>query len=851
MKKIYWGLCALLSFGFYSCGQDDTQNIEGQGYIEVQVSADKKLVSGRSNGLSRGDAPDTGDFSLSVVSESGGVVASCDKYSDFKPLTVQAGTYVIHAWYGDTLSEGFDALSYAGSEKVLVKRKETTEAVVTCTISKALVYIDYTDDFKKYFPTYSASVSTAKGNKVAYSADEARAAYFVPGQLNVFLNVKKQNAEKSVELNPKTFTAEARHEYHLTMDVDASTATLSVSFTDETGKQETVDIDVSDEALNAPAPVLTANGFTSGETLEIVEGFPENGSYNLYLNAQGGVEKLNLTAQSAWWTSKGYPETQELVGLNLSNGQSWNGCLRLIGLSENRDKIAGVEFLYNTDGTLSGLLSKLSCSGTADEEHTFTFIATDKLTKVSEPVVLKVRTLSDQLAIQASGDAQFGGNELGLTITVRGASEDDVKSRFAYYYKGVDATGFTKLSQSAVSVEKGNGENEWNVTLKLSGESFAPGNLQVKVVSPAGHSQTLDYTVAPDLVLSYDSEGDIWAKKAILQLKPRNSGTFSSKNVKFQYQSGDTWGELTHTATDGGYVVTGLTPGTAYTVREVYTVGSESYVSNTVTFTTEAATQIPNSDFETWSSEKVWEKTIFLSGGEKIYSYYPYSGSSEAWWNTLNGITTQSQSGVASWYYCAYPGTMPTNASEVHTATWHLNNHDGKSLSTASHGGNAAAEIATVGYGANNWSDFSHNTSNRQAGQLYIGTFDSSSKEPTYGHAFTSRPLSVGFYYRFYSYNNETTKAYAQVLDKDGNVIASGELKITSDTDTYTLGTIALDYTNTTAKAASLSIVFMSTDAESPATKDIQGSKGAVGNGYGDSRHIGSIFTVDDVTLNY
>ena len=40
------------------------------------------------------------------------------------------------------------------------------------------------------------------------------------------------------------------------------------------------------------------------------------------------------------------------------------------------------------------------------------------------------------------------------------------------------------------------------------------------------------------------------------------------------------------------------------------------------------------------------------------------------------------------------------------------------------HGGNTAMEIATVGYGANNWSDFSHNTQYRERGELFIGTYD-------------------------------------------------------------------------------------------------------------------------------
>ena len=584
--------------------------------------------------------------------------------------------------------------------------------------------------------------------------------------------------------------------------------------------------------------------------LEYVEGFlptdnGNNGKYDMYLHStSNAIKRVDFTAQSAWWTAQGLPETQEFVSLNQPNDSEWGTPQKgivLTGLATPRN-IAGIDFTH--------MLAAISCQGTDDEEHSFTVSVTDDMTRASEPTTLKVRTLSDRLSAQKDGEALFGDNKLNIKVNLRGASEENIKENLYYYFKQEGDAAFTKLNQPVSEAQKADGEDEWNAALELPGVSFAAGALQLKVVSPAGHSQTLDYTVAPDLVLSYNNEGDIWAKKAVLQLKPRNKGSFSTAYVKFQYKDGDAWKEIAYNYKENeGFILTGLNAATTYTVREVYTINSDTYASNELSFTTEAASQVDNGGFETWKSAKVWENTIWLSGGEKIYSYYPYS--SNGWWETANGITTQSQSGVASWYYCAYPGTMPTNASETHTATWHLNNHDGKSLATSAYKGNTAAEIATVGYGANNWSAAGHNTDHRQAGLLYIGTFDTSSKQPKYGHSFTSRPESVSFYYRFYSYNNETTKAYARLFDKDGNAIGYGELKISKATDIYTLGNIAINYTNKTAKAASITIVFMSTDAESPATKDIQGSKGAWNAGYGDSRHIGSILTVDEVTLNY
>ena len=74
--------------------------------------------------------------------------------------------------------------------------------------------------------------------------------------------------------------------------------------------------------------------------------------------------------------------------------------------------------------------------------------------------------------------------------------------------------------------------------------------------------------------------------------------------------------------------------------------------------------------------------------------------------------------------------------------------------------------------------------------------------------------------------------------------------KIVVPTNEFQLGKIELDYTQQ-KRIKNITIVFLSTDSNNPATKPVKGSDGAWGKGYGDSRHIGSILTVDDVELIY
>lgn len=169
-----------------------------------------------------------------------------------------------------------------------------------------------------------------------------------------------------------------------------------------------------------------------------------------------------------------------------------------------------------------------------------------------------------------------------------------------------------------------------------------------------------------------DNPGDVWAKKAVFHVYNETA----LADIKLQKQQGGSWMDVT-TEVNGSYGLTAK--GLESSSVKLRAVKGKEY-SNSVDIVTEEELQIPNSDFEQWSVQEVWYQTIFMSGGEHIYSYYLSGGSSEdKWWSTFNDMTTQQQSGVASWYYCAYPGTMPTNASEMHTATWHWNNHGGTS----------------------------------------------------------------------------------------------------------------------------------------------------------------------------
>lgn len=833
LKKRVILIYSLLSLILVSCAKEDTTKNNGMGTFTMKLNATSEVIGlnekSRAEEAGEGETlilPDVNDFSVSI-SSLGEQVCGWSSYKDMREEEMpelRVGTYQVKAWYGDVSKEGFELPYFEGNQEFSIKKNETTPVEVTCYLGNAQVKVNYTDEFKSYFSDYSAVIATSLGNEVEYVKDETRAAYFSPGELIAKVKVKKSGQSTENVYQVKVFEAKARHIYLLTLDVEAGSATMTVSFSDDVAGEE-VRFDVSDAALNSPAPYFKANGFTESVPFQSIEGAEPKEQVTAYVNAVAGIQSCRLTTTSGFLSGKGWPDVVDLAAPGKYASILTEMGLETKGLEGNRDQMAQVNF--------TKLIKNLPTGG----NHIFKLEATDVYGKVSDtPLVLTVTPQGCEFAVAAtSTEAPFYGNTCQVNVSFKDGNPANVHFQLA---EGKQDLEFVRAEE----LPSEEGLKVYTVYLKAPETVKFINPFKVSASYLSYIKETGELPVSMGILV--DNPGDVWAKKAVFHVYNETA----LADIKLQRQQGDVWTDVT-TESSGSYslVAKGLDSGTSLKLRAVK---GEEY-SNSVDITTEEELQVPNSDFEQWSVQEVWYKTIFLSGGEHIYSYYPYTTSSEdRWWSTFNDMTTQQQSGVASWYYCAYPGTMPTNASEMHTATWHWNTYGGTSLSTGAYQGNVAAEIATVGYGSNNWLNGSHETDNRQAGYLYLGTFNRDTQEKNMTHTFTSRPDVVQFYYKFYSYNGETTKAYAKLYDANRNVIGEGELKITQAVDTYTLGVINISYPQK-EKASYMELVFMSTDATSPGTKDIQGSKGALNAGYGDSRHVGSILTVDDVKLIY
>lgn len=838
MNKNYLMLLALVALGLSACRSDE-RTPSGGGYLAVRVAADNEVVSAASR--AEGDRiPDVGDFSLSITKENGELVSKWDKFSDYdaEATVVPVGAYTVSASYGDATTEGFDGLSYAGSTTANVAEGETTDVTIDCTINKARVSISYTDAFKSYFTSYSAYISSSRGNKIDYTADETRAAYFTPGNLDVYLNVTRPGVSGSVALKVKTLAAEVKHEYRLTMDVDAGTSTLNIIFNDDPESTQNVEFNISDAALNAPAPTIVAHGFTSGEAMEVVEGGSVEGTLQAYLNAPSGLAGCELVTSSAALKAQGWPEKVDLMALSAEDQQKLTELgLVMKGLGSTHDKIATVEF--------QNVVPYLYCTGDGNEEHSFTLTATDVYGKTTEtPLVLNVTSRNNGFAVTLPESVPYGSNTMSFTMNLEG---DASKVKFYYSAYGADQL-FTEENVSISS------EGTTHIVTLTYPDPLIDTESDVKFKAEYG-SKTIEKTFKvedPELTLSLkNGDVDVWATKAYVKVeasaKSRASRTISSSTVEIQYKDGEEWKVWPNQSYDsekGLFLLTGMgegatdTNGVAYTLRAAYKRSGEVVTySGELPITTEAKTQIPNSGFDDWYTDSKEQWSVGLFKNIKWFFYYPFQQGDEGHWWSTNNERAQAWT-VAPVYVTTCPAVI---------YTYDTRTGEGK-----------AAEIHTSGSGGEYSStSITMYPESAFAGSIFIGSYSWSDKSEhkSLGHSFNTRPLGLSFWYKYKPYKTDAFKVLVEVKSGE-TVIAAGEYvpeAYSSEDLEYQQHTISLEYTNSLLKATSISVQFLSTNKTSFTENDLQKNGTLTLTDCADSwnAHFGSFLKIDDVELIY
>lgn len=398
---------------------------------------------------------------------------------------------------------------------------------------------------------------------------------------------------------------------------------------------------------------------------------------------------------------------------------------------------------------------------------------------------------------------------------------------------GVAKTGTINLQNLIGTMQTNAGatvDNTFSLRVKAnnrwSDETAAAKTYKVEVVKP-------EFSVKVD-------ERNCWSREFTVDEVSITSGNVERLKEKlvYQYYNGSEWvdcadrnnvkGRLQQFASRAEDIST-----KQYKVRALYR-GAIS--SNEVTATLETPAQLPNSDMEEWQSVKLGKTSIF-GGRADFYDFLPYkSGESDIWWATKNERSRDYS--VSRIKITSAPCVSYTDDSSI------------------VHGGSKSALIYTSGHGGSYAStvDIIY-PEGAFAGSLFIGKYKwSDGKEQLDpGHAFSKRPTSLVFWYKYIPKNTDSFKVYAEL--KNGNdIIASGTYiptAISSETEWVKIE-LPLVYVDTPNVATDIFVQFLSTEKTSFVASDFDKKKKvSFPNMPNWEVHMGSRLYIDDISLVY
>ena len=277
-------------------------------------------------------------------------------------------------------------------------------------------------------------------------------------------------------------------------------------------------------------------------------------------------------------------------------------------------------------------------------------------------------------------------------------------------------------------------------------------------------TKTYTYTIGVPVTATSTlvASANAWSSFAYLTAEvPSFADIFDQSKLEFQYKTADAaeWTKVTNSITveekDKKFStkLTGLTPATAYQYRLYYNDGSEEGItSETVNFSTETQTPLPNGNFNDW-----WRKEE-----NNRSPWYPISGNDANSFDTNNYLFSFWDSGNGGTVTLSKNPTSP-ESSEVNTA------------------GGKSAKLASQFVGFGTLGKFA-------AGNVFTGHFCSANMQTyqakiNFGQPFTSRPIQLKGWFKYNRGTNidYSTGNYKTLLEQTGGDLCSVYIALTDN----------------------------------------------------------------------
>lgn len=818
-----------IAISLFGCSSEEKNAASTSGKISPFVQLLPDAVTSQTSRATYSDIT-ASDLTLKLVSDDGSVNRTFNSVDDFPTNEeFKTGKYTLSAFYGDKGTEGFEKPYFYGEQKFDVKANETTSVSLTSSLANTMVTVSYTEAFRNYMSSYNAILHSAGGEYNFYGPTETRPIYLNPGQVTLLVRVVKNNGTEA-RLEVASFTAEPRHHYRFTVDVnngEVGNPTLVVTLDEQLGREDVI-IDLSESILNAPAPTITTEGFASGDIIEAIGATKPADNMKMNVVARGGIRSVKLTTESEYLLMQAWPQEVDLaIADEIMQSRLKAFGLSTLGIWNNPDQMGVIDF---TEVVANIKYSPLIKTNTSK----FTLVVTDRQGKTSEPATFIINTIRATLILSNPSVLPIGETSLSVDVEFNGS---DIRKNVIFEYRN-DRGTFSPLTVADITELPE--ANKYRVTLTVDNTA---SDLIIRARYNDTESQTITVKhIVPEYELGVD-ERDVFSTTAMVEVKCPQSYPASIATICQFYVSTDggaTW-QPTNASRDGAFVkLSRLTPATSYMVRAIAN-GTESKVQPS--FTTEAQLRLQNGSMGDW--DRVDGKTSYWWVSfprPKDYATIGYT----PMWDTMNQLTTSEggsntnelSSNRDGYAYNAISGTISTLNGDI------PGGYDGQ-----------GALIRTVGWGRGNGASGNYNCKHITAGQLYLGHFDTNTMSPSYGIDWSSRPSGMKFYYKYEPRGNDVERASAEIsiLDSEGNVIATQSTEIPAQSE-WKEHIFNISYPKNSAKASRLQIIFKSSTQvvdESRFIGETFLSKPSFGIGGRSQPYMGSQLYIDEIELIY
>lgn len=788
--------------GLTACSDDKTNVGVGGGQLDVTVITNPTLEAPGVEAMPDSLIPTQDEFTIVITDAAGTSAKWTGETLAGVPELLLPGRYSLTAYSGRLGAEGFVEPCFIGRTDLTITNGETTHATVTASLATVPVIVKFDPSLTAIFPDISATLHSLSGIYCTYTADDSGVMFLRPGDLTITANLSIDGRSVTFDILEIPDTRAATY-YGITLSAEKGQDGIT-TVSAEASSGHSASRALTPEFLNAPAPELRAEGFTSGVTITIPEGSePETplralvsspDLAHLYISgvapSLGSVfaSEIDLLTMDAAITDS--LATYGITVEGLGRGEVRNGIIDLTRLPERIQYFPG-----ETHSTLS--LKAIDASGRA-----------------SQPLTLSISISKVNIQLLSVSHAVIGLNRAQLTLS---SSSPELDGNIVIETLDADTRRWIPAQIDSISSA---GDGRYNVLFTVP-DGLSP--LTARLLFCGEERQT--FTIrrsAPEFFL----DADAYALHADIQITAPDPEIIPVITSSLRFFSNDKELSLVERSpSDGLITIFGLDPSTVYNISTTllpYPATAADGTAGSISFTTEAAAQLPNSDFEDTKRTIIYDD--MLSGGRysqnqvAIFNLQNHSSfdlrTPERWANVNAKTFCTSASNHNTWYLAPSAYTVEDAYSGAYAIRLDCVGYsiDGPEIQPY-----LQTTLPYTQYSLNIPSGIDH-----AAGRLFLGsyTFNAEDRSESYdeGLPFTSRPEALNGFYKFSpTAANPRANALARIevlgrVDGVDIVIARGEANL-NPALSYTAFTIPLSYDHSRVKASSIRILFAPSDA--------------------------------------